>query len=152
MQTLLDRAAKTEDYKLTVSLEDQTVKDDQGFSTSFTIDPFRRYCLLEGLDDIGLSMRHAAALDKFEQQHDAAFWVAAETSGESARMSSTNGNGQGKLHSIALTRGRTALLRAPCCARWDFRARIWRSRLSALRIRGLKLGRAIFICGRLPRR
>ena len=78
VQTLLDRAAKTENYKLTVSLEDQTVKDDQGFSASFTIDPFRRYCLLEGLDDIGLSMRHSAALDKFEQQHDAAFWVAAK--------------------------------------------------------------------------
>jgi 3-isopropylmalate/(R)-2-methylmalate dehydratase small subunit len=76
VQTLLDRAAKTEGYKLTVSLEDQTVKDDEGFSASFTIDPFRRYCLLEGLDDIGLSLRHADALDKFEQQHDAAFWVA----------------------------------------------------------------------------
>ncbi len=78
VQTLLDRAAKTQNYKLTVSLEDQTAKDDQGFSASFTIDPFRRYCLLEGLDDIGLSMRHSAALDKFEQQHDAAFWVAAK--------------------------------------------------------------------------
>ena len=78
VQTLLDRAAETKNYRLTVSLEDQTVKDDQGFSASFTIDPFRRYCLLEGLDDIGLSMRHADALDKFEQQHDAAFWVAAK--------------------------------------------------------------------------
>jgi 3-isopropylmalate/(R)-2-methylmalate dehydratase small subunit len=78
VQTLLDRAAKTKNYKLTVSLEDQTVKDDQGFSASFTIDSFRRYCLLEGLDDIGLSLRHADALDKFEQQHDAAFWVAAK--------------------------------------------------------------------------
>ena len=78
VQMLLDRAAKTKNYRLTVSLEDQTVKDDQGFSASFTIDPFRRYCLLEGLDDIGLSLRHADALDKFEQQHDAAFWVAAK--------------------------------------------------------------------------
>lgn len=76
VQTLLDRAAKTENYKLTVSLEENTVRDEQGFSTSFTIDPFRRDCLLEGLDDIGLTLRHAAALDKFEQQHDAAFWVA----------------------------------------------------------------------------
>ncbi len=57
VQTLLDRAAKTQNYKLTVSLEDQTVKDDRGLSASFAIDPFRRYCLLEGLDDIGLSMR-----------------------------------------------------------------------------------------------
>jgi 3-isopropylmalate/(R)-2-methylmalate dehydratase small subunit len=76
VQTLLDRAAKTDGYKLTVSLEDQTVKDAQGFSASFTMDPFRRYCLLEGLDDIGLSMRHESALDKFEKKHDAEFWLA----------------------------------------------------------------------------
>jgi 3-isopropylmalate/(R)-2-methylmalate dehydratase small subunit len=76
VQTLLDRAAKTDGYSLTVSLEDQTVKDAQGFSVSFTIDPFRRDCLLQGLDDIGLSLRHAEELDKFEQQHNAAFWVA----------------------------------------------------------------------------
>jgi 3-isopropylmalate/(R)-2-methylmalate dehydratase small subunit len=76
VQTLVDRAAKTDEYKLTVSLEDQTVKDGQGFSAAFTIDPFRRFCLLEGLDDIGLSLRHAAELDQFEKRHDAAFWVA----------------------------------------------------------------------------
>jgi 3-isopropylmalate/(R)-2-methylmalate dehydratase small subunit len=76
VQTLLDRAAKTDGYNLTVSLEDQTVKDERGFSATFRIDPFRRYCLLEGLDDIGLSLRHAAELDEFERKHDAAFWVA----------------------------------------------------------------------------
>lgn len=76
VQTLLDRAVGTNGYRLTVSLEDQTVIDDQGFKAAFTIDPFRRYCLLEGLDDIGLSLRHADALDKFEQKHNAAFWVA----------------------------------------------------------------------------
>ena len=76
VQLLLDRAAKTEGYTLTVSLEDQTVKDAEGFSASFTIDPFRRDCLLEGLDDIGLSLRHADELDRFEQRHNAAFWVA----------------------------------------------------------------------------
>ena len=76
VQTLLDRAAATDDYKLTVSLEENTIRDGQGFETSFSMDPFRRYCLLEGLDDIGLTLRHADALDKFEQQHDAAFWVA----------------------------------------------------------------------------
>jgi 3-isopropylmalate/(R)-2-methylmalate dehydratase small subunit len=75
VQTLLDRAASTPHYRLTVSLEDNTVRDDEGFSTSFSIDPFRRYCLLEGLDDIGLTMRHADALNKFEAQHDAEFWV-----------------------------------------------------------------------------
>jgi len=75
VQTLLDRATNRDGYKLTVSLEENTIRDEQGFSTSFAIDPFRRYCLLEGLDDIGLTLRHAAELDKFEKQHDAAFWV-----------------------------------------------------------------------------
>jgi 3-isopropylmalate/(R)-2-methylmalate dehydratase small subunit len=76
VQTLLDRAAKTEGYKLNVSLEDETLSDDQGFSAKFSIDPFRRDCLLEGLDDIGLTLRHAAALDSFEQNHNAKFWFA----------------------------------------------------------------------------
>ncbi len=76
VQTLLDRAATADNYELTVSLEDNTIRDTQGFSTRFAIDPFRRECLLEGLDDIGLTLRHAAELDKFEKQHDAAFWVA----------------------------------------------------------------------------
>jgi 3-isopropylmalate/(R)-2-methylmalate dehydratase small subunit len=76
VQTLLERAARVPHYRLTVSLEDQTVKDEEGFSASFTVDSFRRDCLLQGLDDIGLSLRHADELDKFEQQHNAAFWVA----------------------------------------------------------------------------
>jgi 3-isopropylmalate/(R)-2-methylmalate dehydratase small subunit len=79
VQTLLDRAAKTDHYQLTVSLENNTVRDEQGFATSFSIDPFLRECLLEGLDDIGLTLRHAAALDQFERKHDAAFWVAPTT-------------------------------------------------------------------------
>lgn len=76
VQTLLERAAKTPGYKLTVSLENQTVKDAQGFSAAFPVDSFRRDCLLEGLDDIGLSLRHADALDKFEAGHEQSFWVA----------------------------------------------------------------------------
>jgi 3-isopropylmalate/(R)-2-methylmalate dehydratase small subunit len=79
VQTLLDRAAKTEGYKLNVSLEDETLSDDQGFSAKFSIDPFRRDCLLEGLDDIGLTLRHAAALDSFEQGHNSKFWLAARS-------------------------------------------------------------------------
>jgi len=72
---LLERA-KQLGYKLTVSLETQTVEDAQGFHESFTVDPFRRECLLEGLDDIGLAMRHTDALAAYEQRHDAAFWSA----------------------------------------------------------------------------
>ena len=81
VQTLLERAARVPHYRLTVSLEDQTVKDEEGFSASFTVDSFRRDCLLQGLDDIGLSLRHADELDKFEQQHNAAFWVAPKPEG-----------------------------------------------------------------------
>jgi 3-isopropylmalate/(R)-2-methylmalate dehydratase small subunit len=76
VNALLERAKKTEGYALTVSLEDQTVKDGQGFSASFEIDAFRRYCLLEGLDDIGLTMRYQDKLDAFEKEHDEKFWLA----------------------------------------------------------------------------
>ena len=72
---ILDRAQSTPNYKLTVSLEEQTVTDEHGFKASFEIDPFRKYCLLEGLDDIGLTLRHAAALDAFEKHHDHAGWL-----------------------------------------------------------------------------
>ena len=76
ISALHHKANHHDDYHLTVSLEDQTVQDDHGFAESFTIDPFRRYCLLEGLDDIGLTLRHETALDRFEQTHDEEFWLA----------------------------------------------------------------------------
>jgi len=69
---------------LTVSLVDQTVTDSQGFAASFEIDAFRKYCLTEGLDDIGLTLRHAAALDTFEKQHDEAGWLMPKYSGVSS--------------------------------------------------------------------
>ncbi len=75
---LLRNAQKIPNYQLTVSLEEQTVKDSQGFSAKFEIDPFRKFCLLEGLDDIGLTLRHAAALDTFETKHDEAGWLKAK--------------------------------------------------------------------------
>jgi 3-isopropylmalate/(R)-2-methylmalate dehydratase small subunit len=76
VQTLLDHATLGNDYRLTVSLEDETIHDEHGFEANFSIDPFRRYCLLEGLDDIGLTLRHAAALDAFETTHNKKFWLA----------------------------------------------------------------------------
>ena len=76
VETLLARAKEHEGYSLTVSLEDQTISDDHGFSSSFQVDPFRRDCLLQGLDDIGLTLRYKDDLDKFEKQHDRDFWVA----------------------------------------------------------------------------
>jgi 3-isopropylmalate/(R)-2-methylmalate dehydratase small subunit len=70
---LLERA-KQPGYKLNVSLETEEVSDDQGFHAKFQTDPFRRDCLLNGLDDIGLSLRHADAIDKFEAQHNRESW------------------------------------------------------------------------------
>ena len=75
---LLQNAQKTPNYELTVSLEKQTVTDGQGFSAKFEIDPFRKFCLLEGLDDIGLTLRHEPALDKFEAKHDEVGWLKAK--------------------------------------------------------------------------
>ena len=75
---LLKKAATKPGYQLTVSLEEQTVTDAEGFKASFEIDAFRKFCLLEGLDDIGLTLRHAAELDAFEKQHDGASWLKAK--------------------------------------------------------------------------
>jgi 3-isopropylmalate/(R)-2-methylmalate dehydratase small subunit len=72
---LLNRAATTPNYELTVSLENQTVTDAQGFHATFEIDPFRKFCLIEGLDDIGLTLRHAAALDTYETKHEHDNWL-----------------------------------------------------------------------------
>jgi 3-isopropylmalate/(R)-2-methylmalate dehydratase small subunit len=74
---LLHNAKTLPNYQLTVSLEDQTVTDSFGFSATFEVDPFRRFCLLEGLDDIGLTLRHEGELDKFETKHDEANWLRA---------------------------------------------------------------------------
>jgi 3-isopropylmalate/(R)-2-methylmalate dehydratase small subunit len=76
---LLHRAQTIPEYELNVSLEDQTVTDGEGFSAKFDVDPFRKFCLLEGLDDIGLTLRHAAELDTYETKHDEASWLKAKT-------------------------------------------------------------------------
>ena len=75
---LLKNASTIPNYQLTVSLEAQTVTDGRGFNASFEFDAFRKFCLVEGLDDIGLTLRHAAELDTFEKQHDAANWLKAK--------------------------------------------------------------------------
>jgi len=75
---LLQNAKELPSYQLTVSLEAQTVTDAFGFHATFEVDPFRKFCLLEGLDDIGLTLRHEAALDTYEAEHDEATWLKAK--------------------------------------------------------------------------
>jgi len=57
---------KGEPYRLTVDLERREVRDAAGFVRTFEVDPFRRTCLLEGLDAIALSLKHVAAIDAWE--------------------------------------------------------------------------------------
>jgi 3-isopropylmalate/(R)-2-methylmalate dehydratase small subunit len=66
MDELFRRTENQEGYALSVDLEEQTVTDDRGLHYRFTIDPFRRQCLLEGLDDIGLTLVHEKDIAAFE--------------------------------------------------------------------------------------
>lgn len=60
------RASFAEGYTLTVDLVNQTITDDAGLSIDFSISEFQRYCLLEGLDDIALTLRHESKLAAYE--------------------------------------------------------------------------------------
>ncbi len=65
-------------FQLVIDLEQQRIGTQDGsLSFAFSIDEFRKYCLLNGLDDIGLTLRHADEIRAFEQRHVAAQpWLA----------------------------------------------------------------------------
>ncbi len=65
VQEIMKRAQQDEGYSLTVDLERQTIDD----SIPFTVGKFQRYCLLAGLDDIGLTLRHEDAIRAYELGH-----------------------------------------------------------------------------------
>src|SRR3989440_7684402 len=60
------RVRATENYCVTVDLERCIVSDEHGLAAPFALDEFRRHCLLNGLDDIGLSLQHEAAIAAYE--------------------------------------------------------------------------------------
>ena len=66
VDTLFDLAGTETPITLTVDLQSQQVTGPEGFSASFAIDPFRKTCLLEGLDEIGLSLKDADAIRAYE--------------------------------------------------------------------------------------
>ena len=74
IKELLQRSQQAPGYKLHVSLVDKTVKDDQGFAAKFEIDDFRRACLLDGLDEIGLTLKHENEITAFESERAARGW------------------------------------------------------------------------------
>jgi 3-isopropylmalate/(R)-2-methylmalate dehydratase small subunit len=66
IEDLFQRVAKHEGYQVTVDLEKQTITDDHGLSLPFEVDPFRRHCLLNGLDDIGMTLEFEPQIAAFE--------------------------------------------------------------------------------------
>ena len=68
---LMQRAQEIDDYRVTIDLEQCEVRDDRGFRAKFPIDEFVRHCLLNGLDDIGLTLQHEAEIVQYESQHPA---------------------------------------------------------------------------------
>jgi 3-isopropylmalate/(R)-2-methylmalate dehydratase small subunit len=66
---IMRRSKQIDDYQLTVDLETQRVEDGQGFAAAFAMDEFSRHCLLNGLDDIGLTLQHEAYIVAYEAKH-----------------------------------------------------------------------------------
>ena len=64
--TIMKRAQEIEGYRATIDLEQRQVRDDQGLAAAFEINDFSRRCLLEGLDDIGLTLQHEAEIAAYE--------------------------------------------------------------------------------------
>jgi len=69
---LMEKAARGSNATFTVDLEAQEITDPDGEKISFEVDPFRKHCLLNGLDDIGLTMQRRARIDTFEDEQRAA--------------------------------------------------------------------------------
>jgi 3-isopropylmalate/(R)-2-methylmalate dehydratase small subunit len=69
VEQIMAHAQQQQRYELTVHLERQTVEDASGLSLPFAVGEFQRYCLLEGLDDIGLTLRHEALISAYEVNH-----------------------------------------------------------------------------------
>mgnify|MGYP006285132219 CR=1 FL=1 len=68
---LFAECAGKEGYRLAVDLEQQTITTPSGENIRFDIDPFRKHCMVNGLDDIGLTLQHADEIRAFEAKHKA---------------------------------------------------------------------------------
>jgi 3-isopropylmalate/(R)-2-methylmalate dehydratase small subunit len=68
IEKLFDDAERGANATITIDLENQEIRGPDGGVVKFDIDPFRKHCLLNGLDDIGLTMEKAPAIDAYEQK------------------------------------------------------------------------------------
>ena len=69
IEEIMSRAQRHKGYVLTVDLERQTIEDSHGLSILFVVGEFQRFCLLKGLDDIGLTLQHEDAIRAYEASH-----------------------------------------------------------------------------------
>ncbi|HWL05778.1 MAG TPA: 3-isopropylmalate dehydratase small subunit [Xanthobacteraceae bacterium] len=68
LEKLFDDADRGANARLTIDLEKQEIRGPDGGAISFEIDPFRKHCLLNGLDDIGLTLEKKSKIDSFESK------------------------------------------------------------------------------------
>jgi 3-isopropylmalate/(R)-2-methylmalate dehydratase small subunit len=68
VEALMEDAKKGANARITVDLDAQTVTSSDGRVFSFDVDPFRKHCMMNGLDDIGLSLEKVASIDAYEKQ------------------------------------------------------------------------------------
>lgn len=64
---LFERVEEADQYTIEVDLEEEILRGSDGFETTFEVDPFRKKCLLEGLDDIALTLQHEDKISEFEE-------------------------------------------------------------------------------------
>ena len=93
MELLFDDAERGSNATLTIDLEKQTIKGPDGGEISFEIDPFRKHCLLNGLDDIGLTMEKSSKIEAFEDKLKQRAWASPSLlpSGEKVAVRSADG-------------------------------------------------------------
>lgn len=75
LDALFDDAERGSNATLTIDLEKQTIQGPDGGTITFELDPFRKHCLLNGLDDIGLTMEKGAKIDAFEDKLKQREWA-----------------------------------------------------------------------------
>ncbi len=76
IDVLMEDAGKGENARIAVDLENQTVSTTDGTEFGFEVDAFKKHCLLNGLDDIGLTMQKVDAIDTFEKTYSKSMpWV-----------------------------------------------------------------------------
>ncbi|WP_342643704.1 3-isopropylmalate dehydratase small subunit [Rhodoligotrophos ferricapiens] len=69
---LMETASRGSNATMTIDLPNQVIRDADGHEIKFDVDPFRKHCLIEGLDDIGLTLQKAGAIASYEQQAQSA--------------------------------------------------------------------------------